>query len=494
MSSSEPVSAAKAAARARALAARRVMPPEVRDDAAAAIAEVLLGLPPVAEARCVAAYASFGTEPATDTIVRRLTDAGTRVLLPVLGDDLDLDWAESAGNVALVARRAGSPLREPAGPPLGADAIAAADVVIVPALAVDRAGRTPRARWRVVRPGAASDPNGRTTGRAGVRRRGRRPAAGRGARRPGRRRGHAVGRAPAAGAPVTVEELDVVLLVGAVVLLLAVAAVRLSVGTGLPSLLLYVALGLAIGPEGFGVPAVDPELARVLGYGALVLILADGGVTTSWTHLRPAAAPAAVLATVGVGVSVLATAAIARPLLDLDWRSAFLLGAILAPTDAAAVFSVLRRVPLPRRVGALLEAESGFNDAPAVILVVALSQHDVPDGAGELGSLLVLLVAELLGGAVVGLAVGFVAVYALRRIALPSSGLYPDRHARARRRRVRRCGGGPRQRLPRRLCRSLGDRKRADAARPGDARVLRRRGVAGPDRAVRHARPARTSQ
>ena len=101
---------------------------------------MLLGLPAVAAARCVAAYASFGTEPATDTIVRRLTDAGTRVLLPVLCDDLDLDWAESAGSVVLVARRAGSPLREPAGPLLGADAIAAADVVIVPALAVDRQG------------------------------------------------------------------------------------------------------------------------------------------------------------------------------------------------------------------------------------------------------------------------------------------------------------------------------------------------------------------
>jgi cell volume regulation protein A len=224
---------------------------------------------------------------------------------------------------------------------------------------------------------------------------------------------------------VTVEQLDGVLFVGALVLLVAVAAVRLSVGTGLPSLLLYVALGLAIGPEGMGVPAVDPELARVLGYAALVIILADGGITTSWHELRPGAGPAAALATIGVGVSVVATAAVARPVLGLDWREALLLGAVLAPTDAAAVFSVLRRVPLPGRLTALLEAESGFNDAPAVILVVALSAHDVPDTGGDVALLFAVIVGELAGGLLVGLAVGRLAAYGLRRIALPSSGLYP---------------------------------------------------------------------
>lgn len=224
---------------------------------------------------------------------------------------------------------------------------------------------------------------------------------------------------------MTVDELAAVLLVGAAVLLVAIAAVRISVGTGLPSLLLYVALGLALGPTGLGLPAVDPQLAQLLGYGALVVILAEGGVTASWSELRPRVLPAGMLATVGVGVSVVVTAAAARLLVGLDWQTALLLGAVLAPTDAAAVFSVLRRVPLARQLRGLLEAESGFNDAPAVILVVALSHEQLPTDMDDVLRLLGLLVVELAGGAAVGLAVGRLAVTGLRRIALPASGLYP---------------------------------------------------------------------
>ena len=83
--------------------------------------------------------------------------------------------------------------------------------------------------------------------------------------------------------------------------------------------------------------------------------------------------PRAALATLGVAVSVVVTAAAAHLLLGFDWQLALLLGAIVSTTDAAAVFSVLRVVPLPRRVAGLLEAESGFNDAPAVILVLMFS-------------------------------------------------------------------------------------------------------------------------
>jgi cell volume regulation protein A len=101
-----------------------------------------------------------------------------------------------------------------------------------------------------------------------------------------------------------------------------------------------------------------------------------------------------------------------------------LLGAVVSSTDAAAVFSVLRTLGLRARLVGVLEAESGFNDAPVVILVVALSTFDAL-GAGQIWHLLGLLVFELAVGAVVGLAVGWLGTQALRRIALPASGLYP---------------------------------------------------------------------
>ncbi|MFY9918839.1 MAG: potassium/proton antiporter, partial [Mycobacterium sp.] len=116
------------------------------------------------------------------------------------------------------------------------------------------------------------------------------------------------------------------------------------------------------------------------------------------------------------------TAAGAHLLLGMDWQLALLLGAVLSVTDAAAVFSVLRVVPLPRRVAGLLEAESGFNDAPAVILVLMFSV--VPLELSPVHAL-AELVYELVLGAAIGLACGFLGSLALRRIALPASGLYP---------------------------------------------------------------------
>jgi len=121
-------------------------------------------------------------------------------------------------------------------------------------------------------------------------------------------------------------------------------------------------------------------------------------------------------------VSVGITAAAAHYLVDLDWRQALIIGAVVSSTDAAAVFSVLRRVPLPSRLTGVLEAESGFNDAPVVILVVAFST------AGPIEHWYVLLgeiTLELAIGAAVGLALGFLGAYAMRHLALPASGLYP---------------------------------------------------------------------
>ncbi|WP_443049613.1 potassium/proton antiporter [Streptomyces sp. NBC_00178] len=213
------------------------------------------------------------------------------------------------------------------------------------------------------------------------------------------------------------------MLVCSVVLLVAVAAVRISSRSGLPSLLLYLGIGIAIGQDGFfDVKFDNAELTQVIGYAALVVILAEGGLGTKWKEVKPALPAAAVLSTVGVGISVGVTASAAHYLVGLDWRQALIIGAVVSSTDAAAVFSVLRRVPLPSRITGVLEAESGFNDAPVVILVVAFST------AGPVEHWYVLvgeIALELAIGAAIGLAVGWLGSFGLRHVALPASGLYP---------------------------------------------------------------------
>ncbi|MRJ75437.1 potassium/proton antiporter [Aeromicrobium sp. SMF47] len=220
-----------------------------------------------------------------------------------------------------------------------------------------------------------------------------------------------------------VHDLDTYLLVGAGVLILAVLAVRLSVSIGLPSLLVYLALGLLLGSSGLGIDFADADLAHALGFGGLVLILAEGGLTTKWQHVRPNLGYGLLLATLGSAITVLVVAAGAHYLLDLDWELAVLLAAVLTPTDAAAVFSVLRTVPLKSSVTGTLEAESGLNDAPIVVLVVAISAGEVADkGVGYLAALVIF---ELLVGAAFGVAIGWFGGWLLRRVALPASGLYP---------------------------------------------------------------------
>ncbi|WP_236067287.1 potassium/proton antiporter [Streptomyces brasiliscabiei] len=223
--------------------------------------------------------------------------------------------------------------------------------------------------------------------------------------------------------PLTVHDLNQLLLVCSLVLLVAVAAVRISSRSGLPSLLVYLGIGIAMGQDGIGDIHFDnAELTQVIGYAALVVILAEGGLGTKWKEIEPALPAATSLALVGVATSVGVTAAAAHYLIGLEWRQALIIGAVVSSTDAAAVFSVLRRIPLPARVTGTLEAESGFNDAPVVILVASLSM------AGPVEHWYVLIgeiVLELAIGAAIGLAVGWLGSWGLRHIALPASGLYP---------------------------------------------------------------------
>jgi len=219
--------------------------------------------------------------------------------------------------------------------------------------------------------------------------------------------------------------IDTALLLGAGVLLVSVVAVRLSTRAGLPSLLFYLLLGVGIGEAGLGIQFSNVELTRVLGFCALVIIIAEGGLTTRWSVVRPVLGAATMLATLGVFVSIAVVGLLVHVILRQPWHLAFLYGAVLSSTDAAAVFSTLRRLRIKPRLSALLEAESGINDAPAVLVVIALSTLAGPGHAGPWWQQLLLIVYELVAGAVIGLAVGFVGAIGLRRFALPAAGLYP---------------------------------------------------------------------
>ncbi|WP_324277424.1 potassium/proton antiporter [Blastococcus brunescens] len=219
--------------------------------------------------------------------------------------------------------------------------------------------------------------------------------------------------------------VTVAMAIGAVVVLVAAVALRLADRLGLPSLLIYLGLGLAIGEAGLGVQFEDAELTQNLGVAALVIILAEGGLTTRWSDVRRAIGPGLTLATVGVAVSVGITAAVTVWLLGATWGFALLLAAVIGSTDAAAVFAALRRLPLPRRLAAAIEAESGLNDAPAILLVTTLAAYLTDADAAAWWLVVPQVMGQLVGGAVLGIALGLAGSALLRRVALPLAGFYP---------------------------------------------------------------------
>ena len=223
-------------------------------------------------------------------------------------------------------------------------------------------------------------------------------------------------------------EIDMLLLVGAVMALSAVFAsaviTRRSRRFRIPGALLFLVLGMVFGDDGLNwISLDDAELVRNIGVIALIFILLEGGMTTKPTDLRLAALPGLLLSTVGVALTAGVTALAVWLLLDVDVVTAGLIGAVVGSTDAAAVFSMMRTTPLPRRVAALLRVESGSNDPIAVMLTVGLlATYDQAASAGQWAGFAII---QLVGGGFVGAAVGAGAVWLLRRWTLPVEGLYP---------------------------------------------------------------------
>jgi potassium/hydrogen antiporter len=221
-----------------------------------------------------------------------------------------------------------------------------------------------------------------------------------------------------------VNEGELLLITG----LLLAAGLVASLAAGrlrMPGLVLVLGIGMLIGSDGLGwINFGDFELARQAGIIAVSLILFEGGLSSGFEEIRPTLKTSIALATLGTLVTAGVTAVAAGLILDLEPLQALLLGSTVAATDAAAVFAVLRGSTLRRRLARTLEGESGLNDPIAILLVIGcIEAIEQPDYS--LMDASVLVVGELGIGLVIGLAVGLASVQWMRRVTLPSAGLYP---------------------------------------------------------------------
>src|SRR3954469_25685976 len=193
----------------------------------------------------------------------------------------------------------------------------------------------------------------------------------------------------------------------------------------IPGLLLFLGLGMLAGSEGIGgIEFDDVELARTLGPIALVLILFEGGLTAGWSEIRPVLGTAASMATIGTAITACTAGLAAHWIFEISVLEGMIVGAAIAATDSAAIFAVLRRSTLKKRLARALEGESGMNDPVALLLVIGFIEWIQQPGFG-LADMVGLLTLKLAIGAVVGLALGRLATIALDRAQLPTDGIYP---------------------------------------------------------------------
>ncbi len=210
-------------------------------------------------------------------------------------------------------------------------------------------------------------------------------------------------------------------------IMVAVLANRISGRLGIPTLLVFIAVGMLAGSDGpGGIEFDNPAVANLIGVFALAYILFSGGLDTKWSKVKGVAWHAAALATLGVGISAALVGIFASYILDFTIWEGLLVGSIISSTDAAAVFAVLRSrgVSLKGDVAPLLEFESGSNYPMAVFLTLGVLGV-VMDSSQKPLWLLLSFVFSMTGGLALGLAFGFLTSFILNRLRLEYEGLYP---------------------------------------------------------------------
>jgi cell volume regulation protein A len=219
----------------------------------------------------------------------------------------------------------------------------------------------------------------------------------------------------------SLDSVSIAILLGAVLVMAGILSSLLALRFGAPLLLVFLLIGVMAGDSGPGQLQFDDlRTTYLVGSVALALILFDGGLRTRFQNISAVIAPSMLLATFGVLLTALITAPVARYALDLNWTEALLVGAVVASTDAAAVFLLVHAqgLRLRPRVGATLEAESGTNDPFAVFLTLMLVEL-ISVGNSSFAHVAVELGREAVLGAVAGIAGGRLVVLALNRVALP---------------------------------------------------------------------------
>jgi len=220
--------------------------------------------------------------------------------------------------------------------------------------------------------------------------------------------------------------IEYILLIGSLLILTSIGVARLSDNLGVPTLLLFLVVGMLAGSEGIGgIYFDDARLAQSVGIIALVFILFAGGLDTNWGDSKPIFKEGAVLATVGVFFTAIAVGLFASLLLGFSPLTGLLLGAIVSSTDAAAVFAVLRskNISLHGRLKPLLEFESGSNDPMAVLLTVA-AIHLITAPQSSFYSIAFLFVSQMGLGTIFGLFFGKMLVMVLNRFKIQYEGMY----------------------------------------------------------------------
>nr|WP_116219119.1 potassium/proton antiporter [Allomuricauda sp.] len=221
--------------------------------------------------------------------------------------------------------------------------------------------------------------------------------------------------------------IENILLVGSLLLLLSIFAGKTSYKFGVPTLLLFLAVGMLAGSDGIGgIQFDDPKIAQFIGIVSLNFILFSGGLDTNWKAVKPILKEGVTLSTLGVLLTALTLGLFVWYITDFTFYESMLLGSIVSSTDAAAVFSILRSksLALKANLRPTLELESGSNDPMAYVLTIAFLTLVVNQDQSFMSVVPMFLLQMVLGG-LGGFAFGKLSKFIINKIKLDFEGLYP---------------------------------------------------------------------
>ena len=223
---------------------------------------------------------------------------------------------------------------------------------------------------------------------------------------------------------ITIENI---VLIGSILLLISILVGKTSYKFGVPTLLLFLSIGMLAGSDGIGGIYFDnPKIAQFIGIVSLNFILFSGGLDTKWQSVKPILKEGIALSTLGVLLTAVSLGLFVYSITDFTLYESLLLGAIVSSTDAAAVFSILRSksLALKTNLRPTLELESGSNDPMAYVLTIAFLSLVVNQDQ-SFWSILPLFLQQMILGGVLGIAFGYLSKLAINNIRLDFEGLYP---------------------------------------------------------------------